>query len=312
MSAPTLYCPFAQSVSPYAAEVQRASVVWAQRTGLAVSPRVAASLERQRVGWLVARALPGGALSPLQLAADWTTFFCLLDDHVEGLSALRVAADLARLIEGFRAPTGARDPLGRSLEDLRARMSSLASPGWVAHFDALLDALFTTFTWEAIHRSNGVGPDLDTYRRMREVSVGLHPEFALAELAFACELTPEERAHPTLRRMASSAALSVGWANDLFTCAREQRDGEVHNVVLVLMAREGATLSEATRRAASMHDAEVATFVALERELGRESLRPAVTRYVAALQSWMRGHLDWATETGRYGARTADGPRVQP
>ena len=299
--APSLYCPFAPAVSPWADALQRASVAWAERTGLADSARAVARLERMRIGWLVARAVPGGAREALQVAADWTTLFCLLDDRVEGLSALRAASDLARLFEGGPAAAGSeRDPYATALADLRARLSALASPAWVAHFESLVSELFTTFTWEAIHRERGAGPDLETYRGMREVSVGLHPEFALAELACGLELTPEERSHPSLRAMASAAARSVGWANDLFTCARERDAGEVHNVVLVLMARDGLSLGAAARRAAELHDGEVATFLSLQRDLAREGRRAEVDRYVQALATWMRGHLDWAAETGRY------------
>jgi 5-epi-alpha-selinene synthase len=50
-----------------------------------------------------------------------------------------------------------------------------------------------------------------------------------------------------------------------------------------------------------MHDSEVRAF--LEAAAGLPSFGDAdgeVQRYVNMLQSWIRGHLDWATDTGRY------------
>ena len=94
---------------------------------------------------------------------------------------------------------------------------------------------------------------------------------------------------------------SVGWANDIFTYEKEVKYGEVHNLVLVLMDESSLALSEAIQRAAAIHDKEVRSFLAAQAEL-----EPVVQNhegldaYVGILRQWIRGHLDWAKETGRY------------
>ncbi len=46
-----------------------------------------------------------------------------------------------------------------------------------------------------------------------------------------------------------------------------------------------------------MHDAEMRSFVTRSAEL---AARPGLAEYVLMLRRWVRGHLDWAVETGRY------------
>lgn len=306
MSKP-LHCPFPSSVSPHAEAVQRESVAWAQAFGIAGAPAAVAALERSRVGWLVARSVPSGALAELRLAADWTTFFCLLDDRVEGLRPMAAAELLTQLSRGFGvAQRGGVDPFADALGDLRSRMQARCDDAWLEHFTKLVDELFTAFILEAIHRASDRCPDLKTYRAMREVTVGLHPEFALAELCCGVVLTPEERAHPIVARLTAAAARSVGWANDLFTCVREIGAGEVHNLVVVLVTHHDLTPAQAAVRAAELHDEEVRQVEQLAAELGSAGLRDEVRRYVDCVTSWIRGHMDWATQTGRYGTLAFD------
>lgn len=51
----------------------------------------------------------------------------------------------------------------------------------------------------------------------------------------------------------------------------------------------------------SLHDAEVRAFEELARDLPSFGIHhQQVLRFVAILADWIRGHLDWAVETGRY------------
>jgi hypothetical protein len=93
----------------------------------------------------------------------------------------------------------------------------------------------------------------------------------------------------------------VGWANDLFTYEKEIIQGEVHNLVLVLMNERRLTIAEAVAQTIALHDDEVRRFLQEVEQLPSFGLDHAdVQRYVEMLRCWIRGHLDWAHETGRY------------
>ncbi len=308
-----LHCPFEPAVHAEAPDIQARSVAWAREVGLCGSEAAARRLGGARIGWLPARAYPEGELALVQIAADWTTLFCLLDDHIERLdgpvSVNTCLQELSTLLRSGGEP--GQDPMKRACADLHRRLLAVAPAGWMARFGERVDQLFEAFTWEASVRRAGVIPSLGVYLPMREVTVGLHVEFAIGELACGAELGPRGRHHPAVVALARRASNIVGWCNDIYTYEKELGQGEGTNLVAVLAAKEGLSLGRAVTRAIARHDDEVRAFMALSCELPSlgEGEDEALRRYVAMLRCWVRGHLDWGRETGRYdAARTARAP----
>ena len=311
-----LFCPFPTALHRDADLVQAQSVAWARSFRLlGSSERRYRALDEAAVARLVARSFPAAERAGLQLAADWTTLFCLLDDKTEvaGTSMVRLAALLSRLLDAFRDGNSGDDAFASALVDLRGRMLDAAGEVWLEQFGELLEKLFSAFLWENLNRSNHLRPSLSAYLTMRETTVGLHPQFALAEITDHVHLSTETMAHPTVRSLTTMACNVVGWTNDLFTYGKELAQGEVHNLVILHMHEARLPLAEAQRRVVASHDAEMRAFIALAARLpdvGEE--RPQLLRYVGVLRAWMRGHLDWARETGRYrsDSAVADGKRA--
>jgi hydroxymethylglutaryl-CoA reductase len=307
---PALYCPFESACSDLAHAVNEATLAWAASTGVVRTERGASKLRASRIGWLSARAFPHARREGLQLVSDWTALFCLLDDRCESLSPFQLSPVLAALLDAFRSrDAGPRaDAFAVAMASLGSRIEALSSPAFTARFADRLEALFVGFSWEATHRAAGVRPAFASYLDLREITVGLHPQFELFELTDGVALPDEVRAHPDLAAMRAASALAVGLANDIFTCERERLEGEVHNVVLVLMHREGLSLREAIARAVALHDERVRALAAMSRALPSFGDRDDdVRRYAAMLCGWVRAHLDWARETGRYSPSYADG-----
>ena len=181
-------------------------------------------------------------------------------------------------------------------------MKALGSARKVERFGARLQQLFTCFSAEARNRSTHTVPQPEEYLGLRQVTVGLYAEFEFWELAEGVELPDEVREHPLLKQMADRACNVVGWANDFFTYEKEIQAGEVHNLVMVLMRHRGLPLQYAAGKAVEMHNEEVKSFI-LDAEampsFGPE-MDELVGKYTGMLVSWMRGHMDWADETGRY------------
>src|SRR5581483_8008176 len=301
VSAPTidLFCPFPPAVNPHAAAAHETSLAWARRLALVADDEQERRLDRARIGWLVGRAFPDTAPDELELAADWTTLFCLFDDRTEadGLAPMRLAAFLARLLDVFKSGKLHHDddPLAHAFLDLRRRLAACAPAGWLAGFADRLEEIFVGFAWEAINRAKGIKPDLDAYRTIRETTVGLYPQFELTRLTDGIRLPPEVLEHPVVKRLQSVTSCCVGWANDLFTYEKEMQQGEVNNLVLALMDNEALPLEAAVARACEEHDAEVRRFVELERALPSFGAADGeVRRFVAILRSFIRGHLDWS------------------
>jgi hypothetical protein len=315
-SAPALCVPFASALHPEVELIQARSVLWARDLGLVGEGAGLDRLRRSRIAWLAARAYPRGDVRTLQIAADWTTLFCLLDDHIERLpGAAAVAEELAALTARLESGASAGDdtPMRRAMLDLRERLLAEGAEH-LRRFQARVRELFAAFVAEAAERSAGRIPDPDGYVPMREVTVGLHVEFVIGELIAEVGLSPIARRHPLRVALARAASNIVGWANDIYTHEKEIQQGEVHNLVFVLAKAEDLALAEALARAVEMHDREVEEFVALVRAVevdGRiaDADRDALRRYAAMMTAWVRGHLDWGRETGRYVAERPHDPQ---
>lgn len=306
---PVLYCPFPPLMHPSAAEVDQRAIEWAWAVGLIDDSR-AARLCGSRIGWLVSRAFPKAHEFALQLAADWTTLFCLLDDGTEKIDEpLQLERYLNTMLDVFCGAVSPcfDDEMGYAFADLGRRMREETPMEWLARFTERLAELFQGFEIEAKSRSQQIIPRLEEYLKIREVTVGLYVEFEFGALTNGIVVPSSVQQHPTFRRLVRHACNIVGWANDIYTYKKEILQGEVHNLVVVGMNERGLSLDEAVDWAVDLHDTETRLF---ERLLGKlpsfgSEIDAQVVAYAGMLKSWVRGHLDWAHETGRY--VTADG-----
>lgn len=303
---PDLYCPFDPAVHPEAAQVHAESVAWARAMGLAPDEKQVKALHRAKVGWLVGRAFPiADHMVALQIAADWTTLFCLIDNHIESIRGPALShVYLKGLLNVFREGAAPLivDPFSQAFRDLRERMLLVKVPAWIERFGEQLERLFRTFVDEAKYRQLEAVPELIKYRKMREVSVGLYFGFRLGELTDGITLPINVREHPVVRSLESKASYIVGLANDIYTIEKEMAKGEVNNMVLVLMHEENLNFEQALARAVELHDAETHEYSALTLRLPSFSkeIDDDLRRYVDVLSSMISGHRSWATETTRY------------
>lgn len=299
-----LFCPFEWGLNPYVEVVQTGSIAWAVKVGLVQSEEQRAVLARSKIGWLESLVFHSARPDVLQLATDWTTLFCLLDDYVETYRGepLFLAAYLHGALGALDgSASGPDDAIGTAFADLRCRMLDLGGEEWTRRFADEVGEIFAAFIWEEINRWKHIKPSYDAHSTMRPITVGLRPQFLLGELAQDATVPAEVRAKIGVTKLEELTCRSVGWANDIFTYEKEVKYGEVHNLVLVLMDTSCLALADAIQRAAAIHDKEVRSFLAVQAKLEPIMRRyEGLEAYVAMLRQWIRGHLDWAKETGRY------------
>lgn len=300
----SLYCPFTSSVHEDASSVHAGSVLWAQSLGMLPTEQHIKHAQKAKVGWLIARAFPTATSCGLQLLADWTVLFFVLDDYIEKRkTSAEVEEYLQHLLDLFRADIAGSsdDPFAAGMLDLRSRLLAMGPVSHFINFADRLEELFAGNVAEAKDRDRAQIPDLASYMQLREVTIGLQVMFALAELLEGFRLPDGVREHPAIRQLATYTSNIMGWANDLFTYEKELREGEIHNLVLVLMHERRISLPEAVAQTVELHDNEVRCFLeAIEQLPSFGAADGDVARYVGMLRCWIRGHLDWAHETGRY------------
>jgi hypothetical protein len=307
----SLYCPFPSALHPQVEAIQTQSIVWARSFSLCISESDYQHLDRSRVAWLVARAFPDATRDGLQITADWTTLFCLLDDRSERSDTdigqlARVLSYLLNTIRDGRisrptdVPSDA-DVLACALADLRQRIINRGGVYCAVRFSDRLESQFSAFLWEHLNRRNSICPSWAAYVTMRAVTVGVLPLLELATITDDISLSPDTLSHPAIVNLMTMCCNVVGWTNDLFTYEKEHAQGEVHNLVILLMRERDLSLNEARQLATRKIDAEVREFISLSQRLPSFGGDNTTTqRYVRIMQNWMRGHIDWSTETARY------------
>jgi hypothetical protein len=134
------------------------------------------------------------------------------------------------------------------------------------------------------------------------------PTFDLIEFVHDLDLPVQLRVHPLYLDLVTTAADVVCWTDDLVTVEKEMARGDVHNLVIVLAHYESCSVEAASRRVHGMLTERVDAFLDAERRLFdsfdafgfSRTQRAQAERWVHGLRTWMRGHLDWGTETPRY------------
>lgn len=314
-----LFCPFLSAISPHVQAVDDATIGWAEHFHLLTDSATRRHLELARVGWLIAGTTPYAGRDGLQLLADWCTWLFLLDDQCDeqGIGtepeSLRALHARSLAILGGAYLTAADTPASHALSDLGRRIRAIAAAHDVDRFIMCVAQSFEASIWEARNRAQGIIPTVQCYMEQRALTGGLYMVLALTEIADGIHLAAHLRMHPVVQQLLRCTANAVCWANDLISLPKELKQGDVHNLVIILQHAYGVPLPDALYRAAALHDGQVRTFMDLERRLppGTALEQTQLQHYVALLRFWMRGNLDWATASGRYQTVMLDAPAMQ-
>lgn len=307
---PELACPFPSAMNPHAAAAQRATIAWARRLHLLERDAAYRRLDRLQYGILMARAYPHASPETLQIVTDWSTWLFLLDDQCDeadiGHDPDRLARFHTHLLNVFGdvAPSQDDVPLAHSLRDLYTRIQAYAPEGWLERFSTSVRQYLSANVWEATNRRRGQIPDADSYRAMRLSTSAVYPCILLIELTEGLHLPPEAYDHPDIQHLATMTNNVISWANDLVSLDKELRQGDVHNLAVILSHQQKLSLQAAVDLVGALHDAEVSAFIDLARRL--PSFTPEADReiqcYIAGMRFWMRANLDWSLGTTRYRA----------
>ena len=305
MSNWTLYCPIAPAIHPQWELARNESAAWVARYGLVRDVELRGAFDRMGIAEFVARAYPHAAYEDLRVVLDWTLWGFLADDQHDHMirkpELLRARyLEHAEVLEFglFDQVTGMHE----ALADIRDRVLQRSHPGCLRRFAEAARDWFESMHTEVENRVRVTPPSLSQYLRLRERTVGMYTEYALFDVTHRLRTDDEFWIDPDVRRLMSMAANIIGWANDVFSFAKEREAGDPHNVVLLCSAELGLDEAAAIERTLAMHNREMLRFVELEasvtaqRWVASELMDP----FLGLLRHWIRGNLDWALGSRRY------------
>jgi 5-epi-alpha-selinene synthase len=310
---PRLVCSIPPAINPHLEHAQQHSLQWVVELGL-----VHAQGEKfdrfvaARFPWLAARAYPEVEADQLAVITDWITFVFFFDDMCDTQAAIdpdymvKLVAREDRLIALARGaqPSEADSPLDRALVDILRRVGEIGSPFWQQRLAAHIQEYLEGCRWERLIRMQGRIPRLATYSKLRLLVSAVFPCFDFAGLCIDAEARGVGRGTSFLdnvyvEQLEVMANNHICWVNDIYGLDKELGEQTTSNLVVVLASQHDLTWDQALDRAIDMCNSELEAFAELAQQL--EQLGdPDCRAYVRALESWMRGNLDWYVETRRY------------
>ncbi|KAJ8481084.1 hypothetical protein ONZ51_g6252 [Trametes cubensis] len=221
------------------------------------------------------------------------------------------AIDTAAEIIGVLCETQPTSIVGRLTQSFWSRVSSTASPGAQRRFIEGLELFFSAVVQQAKHRQYNDIPDLESYIAMRRDTSGCKTCFALIEYANDLDIPDCVFENAVVRGMEEAANDIITWSNDIYSYNVEQANGDTHNMVAVIRARESLSLQQAIDYVGTLCVQCIDRFQTLQQLLpswGPEVDVP-LRAYIDGLGDWMIGSLVWSFETERYFGHAA--PKVR-
>jgi 5-epi-alpha-selinene synthase len=240
--------------------------------------------------------------------SDCVIWFTLFDDECESAASNKqlewLTSEHARLIDILKGVelTNSDTPLARALRNIQQRLLQHGTSEWMLGFTEEVAKFFKGQFREALNYSQGITPDLPTYIQIRSLTGGMFIFFKITFLVERIDLPTEVVKHTLVKQIERVANKVASFANDILSYEKEIKEGCTHNLVHVIQQEYQIPVQEAIERAASLHDAEVCSFIELLAQLpsfGAE-IDGNLERYISSLQFWMRGNLDWSVKAERY------------
>lgn len=279
-----------------------------------ITERATSRFDDQRFARLVSLAYPNAPLRELTIVNDFCAYLFVNDDQAEedaafGKNPERLRRFLDAHLVALRTGknTNPEDPLNAFLIDIRRRILERGTPAWLERFSFDVEQYLMQGTYVgALHWTRASVPSIAAYHNQRLYDSALFPAQDLIELAEHIELSGAVIQSPEVVDLRCICNHVVAFTNDLFSYPKEVvRFKSPNNLVHVIMVADRIELEEAASRVVDTIHRKIAQFVDLAAELVAAGDDPELERYMAGLESWMRGNLVWSLETGRYSPATA-------
>ena len=308
-SVPDFHLPFGNAKHPQAAQANEAATAWVVRHGL-----VADALEQFSgigCGHLSGRVSGDVPYERVALLAEWMAWSFVLDDQHDHLirngelAAWRpvVGAITAYLDTGRDdEPEDGRNPLVSGFVDVCERIVAGMSEACAARYRAHVRLVLRSLDQEAGNRGFDGRPTVEEYVRMRRNSSQLLPMMDMVEAGLDIDLPPRIIALPEFQSVVASTLDVISWGNDVFSLPKEYACGDTNNLVSLIAAWEGRSLSDAVREVEGRIQLRIEDYLAAKQRLFQvldlvprtdPVLRDTVSRCVRSYEDWMIGADLW-------------------
>lgn len=291
--------------------IHREADLWLESVGLTDKPGRLEKHRRIAVPLFAAMAYPTASRDNLLLAHDWMAWLFEYDDQFDegddGHSTDRARQSREGLLSILGdMSAGAREvprrTLHSGLSDIWSRLRSVAAPGLRERFAGHVADYLESYEWETHNRRVGYCPDVEEYLAKRQHTGAAHPCFDLVVPAAGIQYDRVDWTNARRGRLEYLSSEIITLSNDLVSFPKELAQGDVHNIVIILMRRHGHPEQEAVRRAVSLLESRIAEFEREERALARaaQGVNDDTKLYIHGLKVWYLANYFWSLKCRRF------------
>ncbi|MGW0190270.1 germacradienol/geosmin synthase Cyc2 [Streptomyces sp. NPDC003362] len=264
---------------------------------------------------------PDGSEEALDLSAQWLAWGTYGDDYYPLVFGHRRDLAAARLTTGRLSacmPIAGETPIvpvnamERGLCDLWLRTTAGMDEDSRRALKATVDVMTESWVWEVANQIQNRVPDPVDYLEMRRATFGSDMTMSLCRMGHGPAVPPEVYRSGPVRSMENAAVDFACLLNDVFSYQKEiEYEGEIHNAILVVQNFFGIDYPTALGVVADLMNQRMEQFehviatelpvVCEDFALSKEA-RAGLDAYVAALQNWVAGILNWHRSVDRYKA----------
>jgi germacradienol/geosmin synthase len=198
----------------------------------------------------------------------------------------------------------------RGLIDLWARTTAEMAPGERRTLKDAVNVMTESWVWELSNQLQHRIPDPVDYLEMRRATFGADLTMSLCRMGHGLAVPPEVYRSGPVRSLENAAADYACLVNDVFSYQKEiEYEGEIHNAILVVQnffgidypAALGVVHDLMTQRMRQFEHVAAHELPVMYEDFGLSDEARAIMRgYVADLQNWMAGILNWHRSVDRY------------
>lgn len=308
-SVPDFHLPFGNSKHPLAARANAEAVTWAVRHELVTD--AVDQFAGIGFGHLAGRVSGEVPYETVVLLAEWMAWSFVLDDQHDHLirtgevAAWRPVADA--ITEHLATGSGGgararRNPLVKGFVDVCDRILDGMPEGPAARYRAHVPLMLGSLDQEAGNRGGEGRPSVRDYILMRRHSSQILPMMDMVEAGLGLDVPQRIHDLPEYRALVASALDVISWGNDVFSLPKEHSCGDNNNLVSLIAAWEGCSLSAAVRAVEVRIQDRIEEYLAGERLLTEAldargetdpRVRDAVSRCVRSYEDWIIGADLW-------------------
>jgi hypothetical protein len=300
----------APPLNPHYPGLHRDADPWLDSVGLADKPGRLDKHRRIAVPLFASMAYPTASRDHLLLAHDWMAWLFEYDDQFDegddGHSTERARRSRESLLSLLASTAPARDvprrTLHSGLSDIWSRLRAVSPPGLCERFAGHVADYLESYEWETHNRRVGYCPDVEEYLAKRQHTGAAHPCFDLVVPAAGIQYERVDWTNPRRGRLEYLSSEIITLANDLVSFPKERVQGDVHNIVIILMRRQGLSESQAVHRSVEWVRERIRDFEREARALVSASpdLHDDTQRYVHGLKVWYLANYFWSLKCRRF------------